>query len=583
MTQSVKCILKTTLYASLLVCPAMAAEIGLDGSFASSPIVNAWGVGSHVQFVADQGLGLDLGVRYFNDLSYTSDSYGVLNQDSFIQYEIAGLKQWGDKGVRVQVLAGGLVSGTDVSTATGSVIDQYDLGYRLDAGISVPIFTRFRAFAEGGYQAWFATEMPGNMRWRYGVRLNFGGNQVLPLEKVEQQQAQAIADKEAQELTSPSMVIDTRVPQYVPNNMSESLPPIVELAELCKCFPAGPYTLQLGEFKNMNQAIRGLEYRGLRQFFNSRAYQKNPLPVFLAEVDDYGAVAIFLGEVVDLKELQYWRHELKKNGLNARLRKVIGSNGERVDNPMMAIDPEVLEPDVTYTAEEIRRMNSLPSDADPVVIDVEALNQVASTPAGSDVDIEQGNTVVEQKAVVEGYVQVGPLPMSQLLALIETASFKRILGHDSTLNLPMSMKMVWDETRQEAWLNFSGFESTYSQDNWLTMFVAQGYSAKAIEEVNRLLGDIYRFTLGASISEYSVEIDRAESNVQILERLRSPEVLWFEAYQRINERPVTLSLNWSEADSRYRIVVANVRSKQEQTQIWTSLTAVGLMPSLAEQ
>jgi hypothetical protein len=583
MTQSVKSILKSTLYVSLLSMPAMAAEFGIDGSFASSPIVNAWGVGSHAQIISDQGIGLDMGVRYFSDLTYTSESFGVLNQDAFTQYEIAGLKQWGDKGVRVQVLAGGLFSGTDVNTSGGSVIEQFDLGYRVDAGISVPVFTHFRAFAEGGYQAWPSTEMPGNMRWRYGLRLNFGGNSVLPLEAVEKQQAQAVADKEAQELANPSMTIDTRVPQYVPNNMSESLPPIIEHAELCKCFPAGPYTLQLGEFKNMSQAIRSLEYRGLRQFFNSRAFQKNPLPVFLAEVDDYGAVAIFLGEVTELSELRYWRHELKKNGLSARLRKVVGTNGERVDNPMMAIDPAFLEPEVTYTAEEIARMNSLPGDADPVVVDVDALNRVPAGMVKPNVDVAQVNKVSDQKMMVDGYVQVGPLPMSALLSLIDTEFFKRILARDPTLKLPVNMAMDWDETRQEAWLNFSGFESTYAQDNWLTMFAGQGYAARSLSEINRLLGDIYGFTLGAATSAFSVEIDRSASNAQILERLRSPEVLWFEAYQRINERPVTLSLNWFEADSRYRIVVANVNTKAEQTQIWTSLSAVGLMPSLAEQ
>ncbi|MFQ3231822.1 hypothetical protein [Reinekea sp.] len=583
MTQSVKSILKSTFYVSLLGMPALAAEFGVDGSFASSPIVNAWGIGTHAQIISDQGVGLDLGVRYFNDLTYTSDSYGVLDQDAFTQLEIAGLKQWGDKGVRVQVLAGGLFSGTDVATSGGTIIEQYDLGYRVDAGISVPVFTHFRAFAEGGYQAWPSTEMPGSMRWRYGLRLNFGGNDVLPLEAVEKQQAQEVAEKEAQELANPSMTIDTRVPQYIPNNMSESLPPIIELAELCKCFPAGPYTLQLGEFKNMNQAIRSLEYRGLRQFFNSRAFQKNPLPVFLAEVDDYGAVAIFLGEVTELTELRYWRHELKKNGLSARLRKVVGTNGERVDNPMMAFDPAFVEPEVTYTAEEVARMNSLPGDSGSNVVDVEAINRVPTGKAKPMVDAVKANAVQDKKMIVNGYVQVGPLPMSQLLSLIETDSFKRILGRDETLNLPVTMAMDWDETRQEAWLNFSGFESTYAQDIWLTMFEAQGYAARSLNEVNRLLGDIYGFTLGAEISKYSVEIERSASNIQILESLRSPEVLWFEAYQRINERPVTLSLNWFEADSRYRIVVANVKTKAEQTQIWTSLSAVGLMPSLAEQ
>jgi hypothetical protein len=483
-----------------------------------------------------------------------------------------------------------------VDATGGAVIGLWDLGYRLDAGISVPIFTNFRAFAEGGYQMWPSSEMPNNFRWRYGLRLNFGGSNVQPLEAVEQQQAEEIAQKEAQELENPSTTINTNVPQYVPGNMSESLPPIIEYAELCKCFPAGPYTLQLGEFKNMNQAIRALEYRGLRQFFNSRSYQKNPLPVFLAEVDDYGAVAIFLGEVEDLKELRYWRHELKKNGLSARLRKVIGTNGERVANPMMAVDPALLEPEIVYSAEEIARMNSLPEQqnndsnniaamnrAEPIVVDAQALNSVPPNSVKPIVDVEKVNQIDDTRPMVPGYVQVGPLPMAQLLDLIASESFKRVLGNDETMALPRTMLMAWDETRQEAWLNFTGFETEQDKDGWETSFNAQGFSANSVDEINHLLGDIYQFALGSAISEFSVEIDRSESNVQILERLRSPEVLWFEAFQRINQQSVSLSLNWSQTDNRYRIIVTGIESKELQSDVWTNLSAVGLMPSLAEQ
>jgi hypothetical protein len=65
--------------------------------------------------------------------------------------------------------------------------------------------------------------------------------------------------------------------------------------------------------------------------------------------------------------------------------------------------------------------------------------------------------------------------------------------------------------------------------------------------------------------------------------MRSPEVLWFQAYQRINEEPVSTTLNWSNTDKRFHLIVTNVTSAEEQQKIWSNLTAVGLLPSLAEQ
>ncbi|MFT7289704.1 MAG: hypothetical protein ACI9D8_000143, partial [Reinekea sp.] len=36
-------------------------------------------------------------------------------------------------------------------------------------------------------------------------------------------------------------------------------------------------------------------------------------------------------------------------------------------------------------------------------------------------------------------------------------------------------------------------------------------------------------------------------------------------------------------DSRYHLIVTNVQTRDEQQVIWSSLTAVGLLPSLAEE
>uniref|UniRef100_UPI002579F59D hypothetical protein n=1 Tax=Reinekea sp. TaxID=1970455 RepID=UPI002579F59D len=344
----------------LAVLPVHALEYGVDGSLASSTLVDDWGVATHLQIVGDNNLGLDLGYQYLNSMTY--DAFDTSVSHAFSQYEVGLLWQFGDEGMRLQTQAGMVLSGNSLQAGTDDLMTLFQPGYQVGLGLSVPIFTRFRAFADAGYQGWLAGEVPDQIRWRYGLRLNFGGVDKKALAAEEAAQAQQEAERQQALIDNPPVTIDTAVPVYVPSNMSQSLPPILSLAELCKCFPAGPFTLQLGQFGNMQQAVRSLEYRGLRQFFNSRAYQKAPLPVFLSQSGDDMPVGIYLGELETLAELKYWHHELRKSGLSARFRKILGSNGQRVENPIVAMDDEVVLDNPVYTAEEIRRMNTLAAD-----------------------------------------------------------------------------------------------------------------------------------------------------------------------------------------------------------------------------
>lgn len=568
---------------------ATALEIGLDGSFTSSTQVDDWGASSHIQVLGSNGLGMDVGYQYLNSITYNALNTTLTH--SMSQYEISGVWQAGNKAFRLQGLAGATLSNSWVQSAGNDVITQYSPGYQVGLGVSVPVFTRLRAFGEVGYQGWLNAEIPSHFKWRYGIRLIFGGNSVQKLEAQEAAEAQAQEAQQQALLDNPPVTIDPNVPAYVPGHLSQSLPPIVANAEICKCFPAGPYTLQLGEFSNMSGAIRGLEYRGLRQFFNSRAYLKTPLPVFLAQAEPAGPVGVYIGELASIDQMQYWRHELRKSGLQARFRKIVGSDGERVANPIVEMDDSQLALAPRYTEEEIRRMNSLPEDqmqtAMPVVTEDTDILMAEKEAYDSEMEAqrEQMNQApfAEQGEMIDTVLHLGPVPLADLMTILSSDAMKRVLSRDAGISVPKDMMMVWNESTREAWLNLSGFQSVQQADEWDAWFQSEGLQPERSAEKYMPMGDVYEFSLGQPLQKYSVEIDRQESIQMMLQSMRSPEVLWFQAYQRINQEPVVTTLNWSRTDNRYHLIVTNVASAQQQQQIWSNLTAVGLLPSLAEE
>ncbi|MDO7636740.1 MAG: hypothetical protein MUQ60_12590, partial [Porticoccaceae bacterium] len=145
-----------------------ALEYGVDGSLASSTLVDDWGVATHLQIIGDNHLGLDLGYQYLNSMTY--DGFGSAVSHAFSQYEVGLLWQLGEDGLRLQTQAGMVLSGNALQAGTDDLITMFQPGYQVGLGLSVPIFTRFRAFADAGYQGWLAGEIPDQTRWRYGLR-----------------------------------------------------------------------------------------------------------------------------------------------------------------------------------------------------------------------------------------------------------------------------------------------------------------------------------------------------------------------------------------------------------------------------
>ena len=573
------------------LAPVAAIEYGIDGSFNGGTLVDNWGASSHLQLIGAAGFGLDLGYQYSNRVSY--DAYGSSISHSIGQFETSLLWQRGDPNFRFQALAGTVFSNSSVQADGRDVINRWAPGYRVGVGLSVPLFSRTRAFAETTYQGWFSAEMPAQTNWRYGIRLLFGSNNTSSAARKDAATSGATAIAVTD---NPAVTIDPDVPTYIPGYLSQSLPPIIRQAELCKCYPAGPYTLQLGEFSTMPQAIRALEYRGLRQFFNSRAYQKHPQPVFLSQLAEDAPVSLYLGEFGNVEQMQKWRLELRKNGMQARFRKVLGTNGQRIPNPtVVAVDEDALGLRPKYSAEEIRRMNSLPEPAVPVADAKDALTS-RPTPSVAQVVAEkqqyesqlneqrgQLNQLAQKPSPVLDKLQVGPLSLAQLQSLLTSDAMKAVLSRSNAITIPAQLALVWDEANREAWLTFAEFVSEQQIDEWNAWLSSANYAPRRARQVYQPMGDVYRFALAQPLEQFSVEIAREQSIDTMLQQMRSPEVLWFQAFQRINNEPVTTSLNWSNTDQRYHLIVINVASLQQQQAIWSNLNSVGLVPGLAEE
>ncbi len=573
-----------------------AMEVGIDASYNSSTQLDNWGIASHIQLISDSGYGIDVGYQYLDRISYEAFDTNVSHNIS--QLETALLWQSGTDNFRFQALAGTVFSNAEMTVDGEEAISPWTPGFKLGAGVSVPILTRFRAFTEADMQGWFDSEIPLHFNWRYGVRILFGGSSIRKLEAQERDEAEAEAEREQVAALKPPVTIDSSVPKYIPGYMSQSLPPILQQADLCKCYPAGPYTLQLGKFSNMNQAVRALEFRGLRQFFNSRAYQKSPQPVFLAQSEVNGPVNLFIGELGSVEQMTKWRHELRKNGIEARFRKVIGTAGTRTANPVVEMDEDSVKTGPRYTAEEIRRMNSLPEDDVATISSVMPDPAMAVTGTKTTDDImeekeqfdtqvaqrrEQLNQAEQPKSSIDSVLQIGPLSLDRLQVILGSTAMKEVLGRRDNINIPGDLQLVWDEANHEGWLTFRDFATEQHIDEWQAWFNSTGYPPTRSEQPYQPVGDVYRFALAQPLEPFSVEIARDEQVQTMLQQMRAPEVLWFQAYQRINDKPVETSLNWSQTDQRFHLIVTNVTNKAEQQQIWANLNAVGLLPSLAEE
>ncbi len=552
---------QAVLYAALgMAGSAHAVEYGLDFGAAGSNISNGWGVAAHGQALFSPQWGLDLGYRYLSELEYEFEN--ETQQHQFGQIETGLIWQRGNRGARFQAIGGVIFAGYGIEDDSGELtLNRFTPGYRLDADVSVPVFTRFRVFANAGYQGYYSDGLPNQWRWRYGVRMTFGGD-VTPLERDEQ--ARLAAEQAALEADrmNPSPSIDPDVPQYMPGHLSQSLPPIVELSEVCKCFPAGPYTLQLGEFRSMEQAVRALEYRGLRQFFNTVAYEREPLPVFLAQAEIQGPVLFFIGEFPNLERIDFWQRQLRRSGVEGRLRKVIGSSG-RVANRIASVPnwENVVGPQ--YSPEEVRRMNSLPG-ASPSM-DAKAMNK-AETDAQSHVDS----------------LVIGPVSQRQIRTWLEEPAYRDVLLANGNLTMPGRQRLVWEANQQRGWLYLDQFEHRRQLDEWKAWLERRGHHPEVKSRITLPVGDTYVYLLGEEITGYSVEIDHQANAAAVIARMTSPELLWFQAYQAINDQPPTLSVNWSETDRRYHLLASGFSSRTMAEEAWRQLSNVGLKPRLTE-
>lgn len=567
---------------------SLANESALDVSFVNTTLVDDWGLSAHYRQVGSNGFGFDLGYQYLNNLTY--DAFGASNTHDFDQFEAGLVWQSFGAGLRLHTKAGGLLSNDDVSVSGNNIISRFEAGYQLGAGLSMPISDNFRVFTELGYEGWLDSEIPSHLRFKYGLSLSFYDDTVNKIRLMDNSKARSNADRRQQLLENPPVTINTDVPEYLPGHLSASLPPIITLTELCKCLPAGPYTLELGKFTNIQQATRGLEYRGLRQFFNSRSYQLAPQAVFLSQMEDGNVIRVYLGELNSLASVKYWHHELRKNGLNARPRKVINSEGGRISNSMVDLDNSLTREDtIAYSAADIKRMNSiteeidLANDESMMSEDQRALNDKAEF----DLELEAQRTAQNASATsveprMTSVLQVGPMALDDLDRLLSMPAMQKLLSRSTTVWRPTNSELIWDEEKQQAWLSFKPFNNAQQIDEWVAWLNTENVEVLEVEQTHKPLGDVYHVALGHEVNALSVEMDRDDSMSAMMQRIRSPEVLWFQAYERIRDHVVKTSLNWSVIDKRYHLNAVNIRTSQEQQKIWENLSAVGLLPSLPE-
>ena len=561
-----------------VLVPVQADELDLDLGYASSDIATGWGVAGHAQWMFNTHVGLDFGYRYLSSIEY--DFEGDTLENSFSQAETGLILQQGNMGPRIQAIGGLIMAGVGVESDTGStVIDQFTPGYRVDADISVPLFTHFRMFGSGGYQGYFDGDIPDQWRWRYGIRLTFG-NEPTPLESEvaarREREAQAVEQAEAE----PPVTIDPNVPQYIPRHNSQSLPPIIELSELCKCYPAGPYTLQLGEFTSMSQAVRAMEYRGLRQFFNTVAYERDPQAVFLGQAIEGSTVGFYLGEYETLEDSDRWRRQLRRSGIQARVKKVVASNGERVSEDVFSSETIDRSDGPAYTPEQIARMNSLPGMRPPAP-DVESMNELpADAEPVPDRDAMNSVEPEPEPTLLSDALVVGPVSAERVEHWLADPQFRAPVLNPTNQTLPGRQRLVWNAAQNHGWLYLDGFDDATQLDRWRAWLESRELEAQHRTDGRLPVGDIYVYTLGKAPDAYSLSLDSETEAGQVLARLVSPEVLWFQAYQSINDRPLELVVNWSEREQHYQLLATGFDDEADARRAWQSLSSVGVMPSI---
>jgi hypothetical protein len=560
----------------LMPLSALALEFSLDVGPASSENAVGWGLASHAQVMRDTRWGLDVGYLYQSELEYPTDN-GTLNH-TFYQYELGLIWQQGHVGARFQGVAGMIIAGNDVTGNNNeSILPAGALGYRLDADISVPVADHLRVFASAGYQDYYTGDMPAQWRWRYGVRFTFG-------ERMSAAERDARARSEARQSQSPSdssaEVSAASEPerrlQPIPTYLSQSLPPIIERSELCKCFPAGPYTMQLGQFPGMEQAVRAMEYRGLRQFFTTVAYDRDPQPVFLAQAEPDGPVALFLGEYDQLADTEIWRRRLRLSGIEGRIRQVVGTSG-RIANRTVDASAQARVPQ--YTAEEIRRMNS--------VSPAGGADTTSQTMAESRASVNQptssaGTDTSDATTHIPDTLVLGPVSADTLVNWMSEPALRDALLTDATRQLPGRHRLIWDAARSQAWIYLDQFSAERQLDEWQAWLERNGQSA-SVQQIARLpVGDTYVYHLGDALRGYSLELYQQADAGDMLARLTSPEILWFQAYQSINDEPPTLVVQWQASDQQFHLIASGFDRDNDARRAWRNLSSVGLMPVLQE-
>jgi hypothetical protein len=205
------------------------------------------------------------------------------------------------------------------------------------------------------------------------------------------------------------------------------------------------------------------------------------------------------------------------------------------------------------------------------------MNQMPATTAG-----EQSATYEPSQDVISGTLILGPVSAGTLVSWMTDPSLRDAFLTDANRSMPGRHRLIWDAARSQAWVYLDRFSSVRQLDEWQAWLEQRELAVSVQQSVRLPVGDVYVYHLGDALVDYSIELDRQAEASVLLQRMVSPEVLWFQAYQSINDEPPTLVVQWHSADQRFHLVASGFARTNDARRAWQNLSSVGLMPSLPQ-
>jgi hypothetical protein len=145
------------------------------------------------------------------------------------------------------------------------------------------------------------------------------------------------------------------------------------------------------------------------------------------------------------------------------------------------------------------------------------------------------------------------------------------------------VRLVWNAGAEQGWYLVDRFDSEQSFGQARAWLNRRGLSFSERSQSPELEGDIYQYRLGHEPSSPAFVIASEAQTARAWQWLLSPELLWFQAFQAINDRPAQVLLNLADTGAEYQIVATGFGQYREAQAAWRHLVSVGLQPGRVQQ